>query len=82
MPICKAEEWQRDGRGLWATRSCISHHGHRSSHTFEPWRYNVAPPAMHLAKEATNGWACYAKRPIEHDEIARLHREIAELEGK
>jgi hypothetical protein len=32
-----------------------------------------------LAKEATNGWACYAKRKIEHDEIARLHREIAAL---
>lgn len=29
-----------------------------------------------LAKEATNGWACYATRTIEHDEIARLHREI------
>lgn len=31
---------------------------------------------MKLAKEATNGWACYAKRKIEHDDIARLHREI------
>ncbi len=32
-----------------------------------------------LAKEATNGWACYAKRKIEHDGIARLHREIDAL---
>ena len=32
---------------------------------------------LRLAKEATNGWACYAKRKIEHEEIARLHREIA-----
>lgn len=32
-----------------------------------------------LAKEATNGWACYASRKIEHDEIARLHREIDAL---
>ena len=31
---------------------------------------------IRLAKEATNGWACYAKRKIEHDDIARLHREI------
>ncbi len=37
--------------------------------------------ALKLAKEATNGWACYAKRQIEHDEIARLHRDIAELEA-
>ncbi len=32
--------------------------------------------ALRLAKHATNGWACYAKRKVEHDEIARLHREI------
>lgn len=37
--------------------------------------------ALKLAKEATNGWACYAKRAIEHDEIARLHREIDALKG-
>lgn len=29
--------------------------------------------ALTLAAEATNGWACYAKRNIEHDEITRLH---------
>lgn len=33
--------------------------------------------ALRLAKEATNGWACYAKRQCEHDDIARLHREIS-----
>ena len=32
--------------------------------------------ALRLAREATNGWACYAKRKIELDEIARLHREL------
>jgi hypothetical protein len=32
---------------------------------------------LRIAKEATNGWACYAKRKIEHDEIARLHEAIA-----
>lgn len=36
--------------------------------------------AIRLAKEATNGWACYAKREIEHNEISRLHRAIADLE--
>jgi hypothetical protein len=36
--------------------------------------------ALRLAKEATNGWACYAKRKVEHDNIAHLHHEIAELE--
>lgn len=29
-----------------------------------------------LAREATNGWACYAKRNIELDEIYRLHRAL------
>jgi hypothetical protein len=29
-----------------------------------------------LAKEATNGWACYARTKAEHAEIARLHSEI------
>lgn len=29
-----------------------------------------------LAKEATNGWACYARTNREHDDIARLHKEI------
>lgn len=32
--------------------------------------------ATTLAKEATNGWACYARTNLEHNEIARLHREI------
>ena len=32
--------------------------------------------ALSLAKQATNGWACHAKRKIEHDEIARLHEAI------
>jgi hypothetical protein len=32
-----------------------------------------------LAKEATNGWACYAKSKREHEEIARLHRDLAKV---
>lgn len=36
--------------------------------------------ALRLAKEATNGWACYAKRVSEHNDIARLHRAIATLD--
>ena len=36
---------------------------------------------LRLAKEATNGWACYAKRKIEHDEIARLRYDIANIEA-
>jgi hypothetical protein len=38
-----------------------------------------------LAREATNGWACYARTKREQDEIARLHREIdaiASVEGR
>lgn len=37
---------------------------------------------IQIAKEATNGWACYAKRVIELDEIARLHAAIAKAEGR
>ena len=40
----------------------------------------VIDRALRLAKEATNGWACYAKRILEYDNIAHLHREIAALE--
>lgn len=36
--------------------------------------------ALSLAKEATNGWACYAKRDVEHENIANLHQRIAALE--
>lgn len=32
--------------------------------------------ALRLAKEATNGWACFARRETEHREIARLHQAI------
>ena len=34
---------------------------------------------MQLAREATNGWACHARTRAEHDEIARLHRELNRL---
>lgn len=36
--------------------------------------------ALRIAAEATNGWACFAKRQSEHDDIARLHREISTLQ--
>lgn len=29
--------------------------------------------ALTTAREATNGWACYARTKMEHAEIARLH---------
>ena len=43
---CKAEEWQRDGRGLWAMRACINHPEHGERHVFSAWRYNVKPPSV------------------------------------
>lgn len=45
----------------------------------EPRPATALEQAIRLALEATNGWACYAQRQIEHDEISRLHREIAAL---
>jgi hypothetical protein len=44
--LCKAEEWQRDGRGLWAMRTCEIH-GEHSRHLFGRWRYHVQPPGEH-----------------------------------
>ena len=45
--------------------------------------------AISLGRQATNGWACYARTKLEHDDISRLHRELESaaealraLEGK
>ena len=32
-----------------------------------------------LARFAVNGWACYATRTIEHNEIHRLHQQLDEI---
>lgn len=37
--------------------------------------------ALHLAREAVDGWARYARPKREHDEIARLRRSIDLLEA-
>ena len=37
--------------------------------------------AIKLAREATNGWACFAKRESEHREIARIHKSLDELDA-
>lgn len=34
---------------------------------------------MTLAREAANGWACYAKRKIELDDIGRIHQALDAL---
>ncbi len=44
--FCKAEEWNRDGRGLWAERHCTDKRSHVGRHRFSAWRYNVQPPAL------------------------------------
>lgn len=74
--ICVAEEWQRDGRGLWAMRCCISHAGHDSAHTFEPWRYNVKPRERELLvclRRMCGMYGAYSRR------LAHL---LAEDDGK
>ncbi len=38
--------------------------------------------ARKLAREATNGWATYATRRIEHDDIRRLHNALDALKPK
>lgn len=47
----------------------------------DEWRKELEL-VLTLARNATNGWACYAKRQIEHDEIARLHNAISESERR
>jgi hypothetical protein len=37
---CKAEQWQRDGRGLWAKRACTGLASHGGSHSFGLWEHN------------------------------------------
>jgi hypothetical protein len=38
--------------------------------------------ARKLARQATNGWACYATREVEHDDIARIHRVLDAMEAE
>ena len=57
---------QHDGRGT-LVNECEEHQKIREQRD----------EFIRLVKEATNGWACYAKRHVEHDEIARLHSAIA-----
>jgi hypothetical protein len=74
--ICVAEEWQRDGRGLWAMRSCISHAGHDSAHTFTPWNYDVKPRERELLvclRRMCGMYGAYSRR------LAHL---LAEDEGR
>jgi hypothetical protein len=44
--MCLAQEWHRDGRGLWAMRSCQYYTGHGKAHAFGSWKYNVEPQAL------------------------------------
>ena len=56
-----------------------------TKHFGERRRVDVAAPpddtlarVVEIARQAINGWACFAKRKIEHDGIARLHRQLDE----
>jgi hypothetical protein len=42
--MCLAQEWHRDGRGLWAMRSCEYYTGHGKAHAFGSWKLDVQPP--------------------------------------
>jgi len=41
----------------------------------------LAQEALTVCRFAVNGWGCYATRKAEHDEIARIHREIARIQA-
>jgi hypothetical protein len=49
LRACLAEEWQRDGRGLWARRTCRLWAPHGNRHDFSSWEYNVQPPLRDAA---------------------------------
>lgn len=71
---CLAQEWQRDGRGLWAMRHCTYDAQHRGkSHFYGPWQYNVPDP-MVAAKDAE-----IARLREERDTLDK-HHESAENE--
>jgi len=52
---CKAEEWVRDGRGLWAMRRCMSAPSHGGRHLFTSWTYNVQPPGQSSERARQQG---------------------------
>lgn len=41
---CLAEEWVRDGRGLWAMRECTGLAKHGGRHSFTAWHCYMKPP--------------------------------------
>jgi hypothetical protein len=49
LRACLAEEWHRDGRGLWARRTCRLWAPHGNRHDFSSWEYNVQPPLRDAA---------------------------------
>ncbi len=69
-----------DVRDGFTDTEMLALHEHLASALEAPSLLPLLHTAVRLAKEATNGWACYAKRKAEHDNIAHLHREIAQLE--
>jgi hypothetical protein len=58
---CPAEEWHRDGRGLWAVRRCRNWHTQKGSpHSFTQWEYNAQPPGLTEQSRQQEAW-----QPIE-----------------
>lgn len=61
---CKAEEWQRDGRGLWARRACNDLASHGGRHSFGLWEHNQQPPSGEIERDllaALNDMRCRIK---------------------
>lgn len=78
--FCRATGFPDEGWALtWFCNAIMAGYDHatrKAEAAAQQERARLAE-ALRLATEATNGWACYAKRKIEHNDIARLHREIS-----
>jgi len=88
LTIVKLAMSQRDRlEAAEATIASITADRDHWKRTAELWRVQCSEDRAtlaslrKLAKEATNGWACFAKRKNELDEIGRIHAAIDAVKG-
>jgi hypothetical protein len=88
---CPAEEWHRDGRGLWAVRRCRNWHTQKGSpHSFTQWEYNAQPPGLteqSRQQEALRALLVWAKAERDDwsernaDRYWQMNRVVAQIES-
>ena len=76
-PRCPFNETDVGPRQAWPCLRCQM----QAAEAREAALREALTTTKRLAREATNGWACYAKRKIEHDDISRIHRALDHIEA-